>query len=509
LTEDGKQLLPVRVAAESITSHVDVALVEGGHIAGTVSDAKTGLPLAGIRVTFQANTGPGWSTWSTGYESATTGADGTYISGGLATNSYCVEFYDPDDQYPFLRCYGSEPYGGLDDSFASVMVTAPQTTGGIDARLVKWGQVAGQVSENDYGRPLPGIRVALEVYYWDSDPVHRPRGWSWGEVAEQDSTAEGRYHFDRWYDRIYRVRFSDPAGIYHAETVDIGQLSGHPDPTNINIALDLHERVTGHIAGTATVRWTGAPAVDVEVNVFQAQTQWWPVSFAKTDAVGTYDIAGLAPGDYQVQFGADHMRYPERFIPVYYDHAANVDTAKNVTVIAGMVVNDIDAELVERGRIVGRVFVQATGQPLANRVLEICCAYGSYAYGQTDANGQYKSGPLLAGNYTVTFSDSNGRFGSRSVSAVVADEHGPVRVDLAIAETRGQITGRVVDEVSGRPLYGIQIRCCPKGKQPAEYCGGYTDTNGKYTTRFLDAGAYRLQFVDPQGRYLTEVYDQA
>ncbi len=269
LTEDGKQLLPVRVAAESITPHVDVALVEGGHVAGTVSDAKTGLPLAGIRVTFQANTGPAWSTWSTGYESATTGADGTYISGGLATNSYCVEFYDPDDQYPFLRCYGSEPYGGLDDSFVSVMVTAPQTTGGIDARLVKWGQVAGLISDKEYDRPLPGIHVVLEVYYWDSDPVHRPRGWSWGRVAEQDSTADGRYHFDRLYDRIFRVRFSDPAGIYHAETIDIGQLSGHPDATHVNVALDLHERVTGHIAGTATVRWTGAPAADVEVNVLQ------------------------------------------------------------------------------------------------------------------------------------------------------------------------------------------------------------------------------------------------
>ncbi len=88
------------------------------------------------------------------------------------------------------------------------------------------------------------------------------------------------------------------------------------------------------------------------------------------------------------------------------------------------------------------------------------------------------------------------------------DEHEPVRIDFEIAETRGQITGRVVDEVSGRPLYGIRVLCYPVGNLSAAYCGT-TEAYGKYTTGFLNAGAYRLQFVDPQGRYLTEVYDQA
>lgn len=510
-TDASEKLSPIHVTAGSIVPKIDVALPEVGYIAGKVTAALSGLPLAGIQVMFS---NLDYYAWTHGGSAVSTG-DGTYLSSGLDAGAYHVSFADPRD-----LCAPQHYKGTLvwDDTNTSVPVTATQTTGGINGRLSTWGTIAGQVTTVNHGHPIRGIRVTLRRCYVYNHLM-------WWELNCDDGTtintdADGRYAFGGlrpvdsggYYEPFYyRVIFSDPRNVNCSFATDLMTVGFDQIVDDLDVAMGPCERVQGHIAGTATVRWTGAPAAGVDVTAFRyveilessRDTHWQPFASTTTNASGAYDVKGLYPGEYKVRFAtADN-----RFSTEYFDDVADINTAKDVAVVAGMVVNDVDVDLIEHSRIIGRVIEQATGQPLAGYSVSLLQGAGYIRRVSTGADGRYDSGPLLPGNYTLTF--SHDRFGTHTTTAIVSDEHDPARVDFAAIATKGQISGRVVDNASGNPLNYIYIECHPVNNLPKGSTTAQTAADGRYTTFYLDAGVYRLRFVDPQGRYTNEVYDQA
>ncbi len=196
----------VSVTAGETTSGIDAALGETGRIAGAVTAAEGGDPLADIVVSAWYSTTVGWQHAG----SAVTADDGTYDLGGLPPEAYRVRFADASSPPDYV----SEVYedaSSLDDG-TDVRVTAGETTSGIDAALVKYGRVTGSVYGEDGTTPLEGIYA--DVYAWNAESL------SWERASRGITDATGAYEAGELDTGDYRVQFSDPTGQYATEVYD-------------------------------------------------------------------------------------------------------------------------------------------------------------------------------------------------------------------------------------------------------------------------------------------------
>jgi hypothetical protein len=140
-----------------------------GAIAGTVTDASTHLPVAGIRVcapppppAVESEEGEGVGELPPP-ACATTAASGEYTISGLAPGSYFVVFayFPPLENNTPQPNYVPQAYEAAYTEAAAkkVTVTAGATTSGIDAALQVGGQIAGRVTDAATGAPLAGAGV--------------------------------------------------------------------------------------------------------------------------------------------------------------------------------------------------------------------------------------------------------------------------------------------------------------------------------------------------------------
>ncbi|MFI5010207.1 MAG: carboxypeptidase regulatory-like domain-containing protein [Solirubrobacterales bacterium] len=130
----------VVVAAGSTTPNIDAALATSGQITGKVTAASGGAALANVGVCFG---GP-----VSGCASTSTNASGEYTIPGLPSGVYNVSFMPSHEGGSYLPNFVS-----------SVVVTAPNTTSGIDAALPPGGQISGRVTAASGGASLANIEV--------------------------------------------------------------------------------------------------------------------------------------------------------------------------------------------------------------------------------------------------------------------------------------------------------------------------------------------------------------
>ncbi len=178
----------VVVSAGQTTANINQALQFGGQISGTVTDAATGTPEAGIDVEiFSAATtttttvsgsvsgfgpsgpsGPVLPRIPSGtYEgSAQTGLGGHYTVSDLAAGSYVVEFVPARNQAYGVQYYNDHATFG---AAGAVAVTAGMNTTGINASLRRQGVISGTVTAAGSHLPLDGIDV--EVYDSAGNPA--------------------------------------------------------------------------------------------------------------------------------------------------------------------------------------------------------------------------------------------------------------------------------------------------------------------------------------------------
>ncbi len=134
--------------AGQIVDVPDIKLKRWGEFGGTVTDERTGQPVAGIWVVLYHDEGEGeWSTQ--GY--AITATDGTYRIRGMYDNpDVCPVFYDPRARYH------AQSYGGgkslLDSQTASFK--RGSDTRGVDAMLVRRGDGPPQEPPHPVWLPL-------------------------------------------------------------------------------------------------------------------------------------------------------------------------------------------------------------------------------------------------------------------------------------------------------------------------------------------------------------------
>jgi Carboxypeptidase regulatory-like domain len=342
---------PVAVTLGASRAGVDAALVVGGAVSGTVSEAGgTHQGLANVTVGV-------YSPSTLGVANATTGADGTYTARGLpAGTDYQVCFYasgatdGSSNATGYLdQCFDNQPVTGTP---TPVTVSLGATRVGADAALVAGGAISGTVS--DAGGTQHGLaNASVEV----SSP-------STGTFLFATTAADGSYTVSGLAAATdYTVCFhgggatggsSDALGYLDqcydnqptpATAIPVTVTSG-ASRTGVNAALTVAGAISGTVRDAGGTHH-GLANVGVQVS---SLTYGNYGGWATTAADGSYTVTGLAAGtDYTVCFtgagatggSSDELGYLDQC----YDHQPMSGTPTLVTVTAGATKTAVDAAL--------------------------------------------------------------------------------------------------------------------------------------------------------------------
>jgi hypothetical protein len=488
----------VTVAAEGLTAKIDAALVEGGHIEGTVTAASDGAPLEGFLVC-ALDRGAG------GFSCAETGSGGKYLVKGLPAGSYEVGFFVPPvpgDNY-------------LDTVLSGIPVTLGVTTPGVNAALAAGGEIQGEVVAAEGHAPLAHVLVCAFLAN--------------GEEVEEcvHTGANGTYTVERLPTGKYEEEFFDEpeyltqfyAGAPHLVGATSIQVTAGSSPTsNINAEMISSADHSGSIEGKVTSAATSLPLGSVQVC---ARLPAEVVTCTLSAPDGSYKLEGLPEGSYGVEF-EDQPDY----VPQFYNGKAKLSEATPVPVTVGGTVKSVNAAMVptgihdESGSIEGRVTSAATSLPLAG--VEVCALVPpeeTVECAVSEADGDYKIEGLPAGTYKVEFEDEPDYASQFYAGKTTLAEATPVSVSTGASTTginaalapvegphlgAGSIEGRVTAQATGLALSGVQVCAIPGSPEKCDLTG----LDGAYSIVNLPPGDYKVEFNDGPG-FQIQFYDEA
>ena len=239
-----------------------------------------------------------------------------------------------------------------------------------------------------------------------------------------------------------------------------------------------------------------------------AQDDWQQVSATYSGPNGTYDVGGLAAGDYRIRF----RDFDHGHVEQYWNDEATAEAADDIAVTGGATTSGKDAVLALGGNITGTI----TGAGGADLEDVEATAYAWNAAGQfwedvayalTNAAGEYNLSGLPTGTYRVGFYDyshgySQEYWNDKATLEAAADI--PVAAGTttnaknAVLDAGAHITGAVTG-AAGAPLAGTEVTAYTWNA--AEHFWddvAYAETNawGQYDLAGLPTGIYRVGFYD-------------
>ena len=478
------------IVAGQTTDGVGAAMQSAATIAGTVTDAATHQPVAGVSV--QAYGSGGF--W---YGDAVTAADGSYSIDALAPGSYTVSFTGGGSSNYLTQYYN----GGSSATTADqVTVSSGQTATGINAALGAGGAISGTVTDGQSGTGIGGTFVTVYDSSGDyvtsataaGDGSYTVGGLPTGSYRVGFSAADGSAYVSTFYDGESTLASADPVAVTVGRTT-----------TQINGALPR----TGAISGAVTDAALGAPLPGVQVQVYDAQDDI--VGFATTDADGAYLVSGLPAGSYRVGFSTGG------YGAQYYNGSGTLAGAGAVSVTAGQTTDSIDAAMPRAGVVEGTVTGGPEATPLAGVTVQVLLGGGfPVATTTTLSDGTYAFGGLSAGRYTIGFFPSqgmnylpeyyDGQTNQDSATPVtVANGTVDSGIDAQLA-VGGEITGRVTSAAGGAPVQGVMVSA--SGDDTGSFQTATTDANGDYTIAGLASDTYTVSFATSDGSYVDGTY---
>jgi Carboxypeptidase regulatory-like domain len=231
------------------------------------------------------------------------------------------------------------------------------------------------------------------------------------------------------------------------------------------------------------------------------------------DASGQYQLLGLAPGIYRVEFLPS---YRSHLVAQYYNHRGKLEEANSVLVSSGLVTRGIDADLELGGQIEGRVADNVTNVGLEE--VEVCAQQAStgaaVSCARSGADGGYALPSLPPGSYRVGFwgqrqsaiyapqyYDNQPSFFESTVVPVTAGA--TVTAVDAELQIGARVRGTVTSAADGSPLAGIAV-CILKGTAAAPESCTYSEPNGEYDLPGLASGSYQVVFSPEFSEFSSE-----
>ncbi|MBW9110595.1 carboxypeptidase-like regulatory domain-containing protein [Microbacterium ureisolvens] len=496
----------VSVASGAAVTDVDAVLGVGAAISGAVTD-EAGAPIAGVSVRAIDEMGR-WA--SSGF----TNAAGVYRLAGLRTGSYLLEFAPALLSTAFAGEWWENAASRAQAT--SVSVAAGAEVSGYDAVLSLAGAVAGTVTDSN-GTPASGVIVS--VYHAQTSGAGE-----WAGSAMTDET--GAYRVGGLPAGEFKVAFSssgsllsewfdDAAYADTATTVSIGAGA----TATADAELTIGATVTGVVTDQA-----GEPVAGVEVWARPVSTGG-PIyaSGASTSSDGAYTLAGLAPGDYRVEFATQNAS--SNVVGEWWDDATSESAATVLPLSAGEIASDVSAQLAAGSSITGALR-DGDGAPLADSQIALYDTDGQWLRsGRAGADGTYELRGLPAGTYRAGFTADNGDGSSlkewwdnaadvaSADDIVVGTAETVAEIDAVLSlddgsvlETYTATLSGVVTDALGNPLEDVSVTI------DAGYWGdgARTDAEGWWTSLGLPSDSYRVSFsTEIDGALVSEWWDDA
>lgn len=431
-------------------------------IAGTVTNAVTGSPVASATVTIDL-TGTALSVQ--------TDSGGSYtaaVEPGTHTVQASAPGYDP----------GSWWNTTVDPATDKVILADGQDLTDINIAL------------QPVVVPVPAATIGGAVRATDGTPIDN--AWVWAEGTGLETVTSTTTGSDGSY------TLSLPAGTYtiHASAIDRISVAtesrtvGSGDQlTGVDMVLARAATLTGTVTAVGTE--TGIPGVVVKL--FDAtSTAANPVSTATTDSTGAYAALQVPPGTYVVQFDASDTAFLSRWYPA----AATKPEATKVTVLEGEVRAGISGSLVRAATISGTVRDDA-GAPLPDVFVNVIEANrGDMGWASTGADGRYTTTGLPAGQYTLIFNKYSYvqlTYGTSKITDAREYISVPESASVTVRDMRlpvgGSILGRVTEPDGTAVAHPTVLAYGPGGYQYAS-----SDESGRYSVTGLDSGSYTVRF---------------
>jgi protocatechuate 3,4-dioxygenase beta subunit len=247
----------------------------------------------------------------------------------------------------------------------------------------------------------------------------------------------------------------------------------------------------GSISGVVT-DGSGNPIAGA--SVYASGNSW---DYVSTGADGSYTIANLVPGQYEVLAQADG------YANDYYNNVYDWSAATLVTVTDLTDTPNIDFTLGPGGSISG-VVTDGSGNPIEGA--SVSASGDSSGSGSTGADGSYTIANLVPGKYTVSAWGSgyvmeyyNNVYDSSSATPVtVTDVTDMPHIDFTLLPG-GSISG-VVTDGSGNPIVGASVSASGNSSGSAA-----TGEDGSYTIANLAPGQYVV--LAQRSAYVIEYYN--
>ena len=363
---------------------------------------------------------------------ATSDADGKFRVDGLEPGRYRVE----------ARATGT--------ARAALAVAVP-AAGEVVLELPAASFIEGSVVDSE-GKPAAGAEVIASggpsVVY--------------GEATESGTFSlevEPRTHFLSARLRDEGGKADDPVSVAAGQTA-----------RGVKIRLSPGASVAGVVAA----RSTSAPIPDARINLSPAGAGG-SLGGTTTDAAGNFFIAGLAPGQYDVDIAADG------FTP---------DQRRGLVLIEGQKF-PLQVTLKANGMLQGMVHDLA-GKTVAAAVVRASPQFGDpVGEARTDTTGAYQLANVPAGRMMVSAMRDGATLGARQVADV--PEGGVARLDLTLAE-EGLLTGRVLRKTGVPVLDGsatVQVSPATGRFGMPDFGAVQVDPDGSYRAS-VPAGSYRI-----------------
>ncbi|MDR2985702.1 MAG: carboxypeptidase regulatory-like domain-containing protein, partial [Nocardiopsaceae bacterium] len=445
-----------------------------------------------------------------------TAKDGNYRITGLGTGRYQIQF-DSD-------CGAGGKYVGRTFS-RLVGVTAGQTTANINTFLVRAAEISGTVTAAKNGTPVAGVCVFPL-------PQFTGQGFAVIDAIGVPSGPDGAYTITGLPPGKYAVKFSGGCGSkgsyapqnYNNEAVpavaDTVTLTAGQHATGINAAMQPGGTITGTLTSQAggplngmCVFATSAPDAGGLGNGLDGLIEGGAGGIfsdvVATGTSGTYRIANLVPGSYEISFasGCGFKLGPVVYASQWFAPQGG-SLPDWLTVRPGVVTSGISASLRREASITGTIKNPAgapakgicpSAFPLSGQPPEILLVNGGSGSAR---DGSYKIRGLATGKYAVGFVPCSGQPYALTwyQGATSSASAKPVSV------TNGHVTARINARMSGGQTVAGTVRSAPSGTPVKSVCVvavdsgglavdlGVTGSKGRFFFGHVASGRYTLLF---------------